>query len=167
MSRIRLLIYCHLVAQLYAAPFVSSDFLKLRSVGSVEFSPDAKRIAYTIENQDRPGKRYSQVWILNIADGKSTLLGSSTEPSSEPAWSPDGRRIAFVGKTGKKSALLIANPDGTAVHNVAELEGTNSPMPSTGKRIAWSPDSKHIAFVNAVPGPETTEATGDPVVIRR
>ena len=40
-------------------------------------------------------------------------------------------------------------------------------MPSTGKRIAWSPDSKYIAFVNAVPGPETTEATGDPVVIRR
>jgi dipeptidyl aminopeptidase/acylaminoacyl peptidase len=171
MSRTRslfsLLIYCCSAAQLYAAPFVSSDFLKLRSVGSVELSPDAKRIAYTVENQDRPGRRYSQVWILNIADGKSTLLGSSAEPSSEPAWSPDGRRIAFVGKTGQKSALLIANPDGSAVHNVAELEGTNSPMPSTGKRIAWSPDSKYIAFVNAVPGPETTEATGDPVVIRR
>ena len=105
MSRIRslfsLLIYCCSAAQLYAAPFVSSDYLKLRSVGSVEFSPDAKRIAYTVENQDGPGKRYSQVWILNIADGKSTLLGSSAEPSSEPAWSPDGRQIAFVGKTRK------------------------------------------------------------------
>ena len=171
MSRTRslfsLLIFCCSAAQLYSAPLVSSDFLKLRSVGSVELSPDAKRIAYTVENQDRPGKRYLQVWILNIADGKATLLGSSAEPSSEPVWSPDGRRIAFVGKTGKKSALLIANPDGSAVRTVAELEGTNSPMPSTGKRIAWSPDSKYIAFVNAVPGPETTEATGDPVVIRR
>ena len=31
--------------------------------------------------------------------------------------------------------------------------------------MAWSPDSKQIAFVSAVPGPETAEATGDPVVI--
>jgi len=36
-----------------------------------------------------------------------------------------------------------------------------------GKRFAWSPDSKRLAFVHAVPGPETAEAAGDPVVITR
>src|SRR5206468_2060204 len=44
---------------------------------------------------------------------------------------------------------------------------TNSPMPSRGTRVAWSPDGASLAFVSAVAGPETAEATGDPVVIRR
>ncbi|HWF84799.1 MAG TPA: S9 family peptidase, partial [Vicinamibacterales bacterium] len=33
--------------------------------------------------------------------------------------------------------------------------------------VAWSPDSKRIAFVSSVPGPETADATGDPIVITR
>jgi Tol biopolymer transport system component len=33
--------------------------------------------------------------------------------------------------------------------------------------VAWSPDSKQIAFISATPGPETTDATGDPIVITR
>ena len=162
-----LLLFSCSAVQLCAAPFLSSDYLKLRSVGTVELSPDAKRIAYTVDNQDGAGKRYSQAWIVTIADGKSTPLGSSSNQSSEPTWSPDGRQIAFVGKLGNKSALMIAKADGSDVRTVAELEGTNSPMPSRGRRVAWSPDGKQIAFVSAVPGPETVEASGDPIVIRR
>jgi dipeptidyl aminopeptidase/acylaminoacyl peptidase len=33
--------------------------------------------------------------------------------------------------------------------------------------ISWSPDGKQIAFVSAAPGPETNDASGDPVVITR
>ena len=47
------------------------------------------------------------------------------------------------------------------------MSGTNSPLPTTGKTIAWSPDGKRIAFVSSVPGPETADATGDPIVITR
>src|SRR4029450_1353109 len=90
-------------APLSAAAFISSDHLKLRSVGTVELSPDGKRIAYTIENQDRPGNRYPQIWILTLADGKSTRLGDASGQSSEPKWSPDGSKIAFVGRLNNKS----------------------------------------------------------------
>ena len=47
------------------------------------------------------------------------------------------------------------------------MSGTNSPLPTTGKTVAWSPDGKRIAFVSSVPGPETADATGDPIVITR
>ncbi len=47
------------------------------------------------------------------------------------------------------------------------MTGTNSPLPTTGKTVAWSPDGKRIAFVSSVPGPETADATGDPIVITR
>jgi dipeptidyl aminopeptidase/acylaminoacyl peptidase len=47
------------------------------------------------------------------------------------------------------------------------MSGTNSPLPTTGKTVAWSPDSKQIAYITARPGPETEDATGDPIVITR
>ncbi len=66
-----------------------------------------------------------------------------------------------------KRGLVVAKPDGSAPHFVAAIEGTNSPLQIVGRDVAWSPDGKRIAFVSAVPGPETKDATGDPIVITR
>src|SRR5260370_26957256 len=73
----------------------SSDYLKLRSVGSVQFSPDAARLAYTVENNDGPGRPYSQIWIMNVADGKSIRLGGEKERTSGPEVWPTGEWIAY------------------------------------------------------------------------
>lgn len=145
----------------------SSDLLKLRSVGEVKFSPDGSRLAYTVINNDGPGRPYSQLWIMTVADNKSIRLGGEKEPSSNPEWSPDGRSIAYEGRPGDKAGLIIANADGSNARLLSPIQGTNNPLPSTGKSITWSPDGKRIAFVNAVPGPETQDATGDPIVITR
>jgi dipeptidyl aminopeptidase/acylaminoacyl peptidase len=145
----------------------SSDLLRLRSVGDVKFSPDGSRIAYTIINNDGPGRPYSQLWIMTASDQKSIRLAADKEGSSNPEWSPDGRQIAYSGRVGGKSGLVVANADGSNARFLAQVQGTNSPLPSTGKTVAWAPDGKRIAFVSAVPGPETQDATGDPVVITR
>src|SRR6185295_7366960 len=145
----------------------STDLLKLRSVGEVKLSPDGSRIAYTVINNDGDARPYSQLWLMTVADGKSTRLGSGKEGSSNPEWSPDGQWIAYDGKVGDKSGLIVARADGSNAKFLAPLQGTNSPLPSTGKSIAWSPDGRRIAFVTSVPGPETQNATGDPVVITR
>jgi dipeptidyl aminopeptidase/acylaminoacyl peptidase len=145
----------------------SGDLLKLRSVGDIQFSPDGTRIAYTVSNNDGAGRPYSQVWIMTLADNKSTRIGTEKEASSTPEWSSDGRWIAYRGVVGNQSGLIVARPDGSGAKYLGPLEGTNSPLPSTGRTIAWSPDSKRIAFVSSVPGPETEDTTGDPVVITR
>jgi dipeptidyl aminopeptidase/acylaminoacyl peptidase len=145
----------------------SSDLLKLRSVGEVKFSPDGSRLAYTVINNDGSGRPYSQLWIMNLSEVKSIKLASGKESSSNPEWSPDGQWIAYSGTLNEKSGLIVSRPDGSSVRLLAPLQGTNSPLPSTGKSISWSPDGKRIAFVSAVPGPETQNATGDPIVITR
>src|SRR5437867_467259 len=47
--------------------FQSGDLYRLKSVGDVQMSPDATRIAYSVQNNDRPGRPYSQVWIMDVA----------------------------------------------------------------------------------------------------
>jgi dipeptidyl aminopeptidase/acylaminoacyl peptidase len=145
----------------------SADLYKLHGVGGAQFSRDGKHIAYTIQNNDRPGRPWRQIWIMDVATGKSSRLGGPQDPSGGAKWSPDGNWIAYHGKQGDKSGLLIAHPDGSGVRFLAETEGTNAPLPNVAGDVSWSPDSKRLAYVAATPGPETQEASGDPVVIRR
>jgi dipeptidyl aminopeptidase/acylaminoacyl peptidase len=145
----------------------SGDLLRLRSVAAVQLSPDATRVAYVIENNDGAGRPYGQLWVMTLADGRTVRLGSEKEPSGNPEWSPDGQWIAYLGRVGDKSGLVVARADGSGARFIAEMPGTNAPLPGAGKTVAWSPDSKRIAFVSAVPGPETADATGDPIVITR
>ena len=150
-----------------ARGLASSDLYKMRSVEDARFSPDGSRIAYIVINNDGSGRPYGQIWVLTVADGKSLRLGAENSVSASPTWSPDGQWLAFEGRPGDKFGLMVSRPDGSDARFLAPLEGTNSPLPSTGNLITWSPDSKRIAFVSAVPGPETADATGDPVVITR
>lgn len=151
----------------FPANFKPDDFLKMRSVGGVQFSPDGSRIAYTITRNDGSRGPIGQLWIMTLSDGKSIILSSGDEGSGNPEWSPDGKWIAYSGKLDGKSGLMIAHPDSSGKKFLATMEGTNSPLPTTGRTIAWSPDSKQIAYVSAQPGPETADATGDPIVITR
>ena len=136
----------------------TSDLLKLRSVTAVQMSPDATRVAYVVESNDGPGRPYGQLWVMTLADGKSVRFGGDKDASGTPEWSPDGQSIAYRGRLGDKNGLVVARPDGTGARFIAEIDGTNAPLPSTGKTIAWSPDGKRLAFVSAVPGPEKATA---------
>src|SRR5258706_10799970 len=164
----RLAVVLALTASLtLAGGFTAADLLKLRSVGTVKLSPDGSRVAYIVTRNDGPRKPIGQLWIMTQAGGKTICLSAADEPSGNPEWSPDGKWIAYSGKIGDKSGLSIARPDGSEKRFLAPLEGTNAPLPTTGRTVAWSPDGKQIAYVTARPGPETADATGDPIVITR
>lgn len=150
-----------------SAQLHSIDLSKLHSVSNVQFSLDGKHIAYVVQNFDKPEQPWRQVWIMDAGSGHSLRLGGADEASSDPRWSPDGSWIAYHGKQGEKSGLLIAHPDGSGARFLAEMEGTNAPLPNEGETVTWSPDGKRLAYVSATPGPETQEATSDPMVIRR
>jgi dipeptidyl aminopeptidase/acylaminoacyl peptidase len=145
----------------------AGDYQRLRSVAQAEVSPDGKLVAYTVLRLDRPGRPWPQLWVLDVATGKSIRMGTGEEVSGSPVWSPDGRWIAYYGDAEGKHGLAIVHPDGSAATFLADAHGTNAPLPSQGAEVTWSPDSKQIAFVSATPGPETPEANGDPIVITR
>jgi len=68
-------------------------------------------------------------------DGSGLKQLTPGQYDSDPAWSPDGSRIAFI--TGGDDHVSVMNADGTDVHMVSQL-------PS--RTPAWSPDGKTLVF---------------------
>ena len=154
------------VSLAHSEVLTSADLFRFRNIGSATLSPDGRYIAYTIVMRDGPGRPSGQLWIMEVSTQKSIRLGGDN-PASGPVWSADGKWIAFHGTEGDKHGLMIAHPDGSDTTFLATQSGTNSPLPGTGKDVAWSPDGKQLAFISSTPGEGAAEAAGDPMVITR
>ena len=57
-----------------------------------------------------------------------------------PAWSPDGRRIAFVSRRDGNSEVYVMNADGSGKRNLTRSRASDD-FPT------WSPDGRRIAFL--------------------
>lgn len=145
------------------AGFRSEDLHRLKSVGEVQLSPHGEYIAYSVTSREGPGRPAAAIRIRDVRAGSDTRVG----PGSGARWSPDGEWIAYFGVMGDRYGLIIVRPDGDDVRFLADVQGTNHPLPSSGEWLSWAPDGSAIAFVSTTPGPESAEASGDPVVITR
>lgn len=110
--------------------------------GKLVFASDRHNSALSIWSMNPDGSSPTR-----LTDGKSrteTLPIFVHVYDSDPAWSPDGTKIAFFSNRNSKTALYTMSTDGSNVQFVTDQVLS----PSTP---AWSPDGTKIAFSGGVP----------------
>ena len=106
--------------------------------------PDGTRLAFCTDDDVAPPKKNAaDILVLDVATLAIRVLITGGV-NTYPAWSPDGRQIAFrrmVGRDEKDSEVFVADADGTHAHNITNHVAFDG-WP------AWSPDGREIAFAS-------------------
>ena len=103
---------------------------------SPRISPDGKRVAVTVAEQD------AQVMIYDFS--RETLSRLTFEGTSNlfPGWTPDGKRISFVSNMKGPQNIFWQLADGSGgLERLTTSENGNYPG-------SWSPDGQFLAFVD-------------------
>ena len=140
-------------------------------IGNYAWSPDGKRIVLAMsEGEEKGGKKpividtfhfkqdvdgyvttrsRKHLQLLDVGSGALTALTTAAEYNDDmPAWSPDGKRIAYISnhnkepdQSGVDEVYLIEAVAGAAPRRLAEVFSPNH------QRLAFSPDGKLISLL--------------------
>ncbi len=108
-----------------------------RNIGPSTWSPDGKQIAFVSNITGR-----SNVWLVSSESGWPTQLTVSDQRQINPAWSPNGRWIAYNSDAdgNEQWDIFIVSPSNGQVINL-----TNTPAVSE-EAFLWSPDGERLAY---------------------
>lgn len=130
-------------------PIKLTDLLKIKTVGNITATADGSRSAFTvtsIEPDEKSSKDYkyiTQLYTVDAGSSSPTQITFSKEGSSQPAWSPDGKTLAFVRSADGKSQIFILPMNGGEAWQLTK-SGYGGFAPK------WSPDGKRIVYGSSI-----------------
>ena len=121
-------------------------------------SPDGTEVAYSHKyTRDQFAANLNhEIHVASMDGGNIRRLTTSDSDEVGPIWSPDGTRIAYWSSSpeGPAWALMTMARDGTDKRHIITEEGGLDPTP-----VRWSPDGRHLAFVQFQRTPTIEYAT--------
>lgn len=125
--------------------FEAEDIFALEYASDPQISPNGQKIVYVRNSNDiMTDSTHNSLWLIDVKTGQQVPLFADQYNYSQPRWSTDGNRIAFISdRTGSRQIHL---------HWLAENKtALLSQLPKSPSNLTWSADGKQLAFTMSMP----------------
>jgi dipeptidyl aminopeptidase/acylaminoacyl peptidase len=129
-----------------ASTLTAEQAITVRRPGDLQFAPDGKRLAFTVNRPPKGTTQGQEIWMLDVATHRLWRFAHSPKSDRMPRWAPEGSRLAFLSDRQERAQVYLIPSDGGEAE--ALTEGENAVA-----AFEWSPDGRHIAFL--APEPKT------------
>jgi len=120
------------------------DLRKLVALSSPAISPDGKRAVVVVTRVDWNDDRYDRTLdLIDLTTHARRMLTFERRGLSEPRWSPDGTKLAFIATAGSgeeaRAQVFVMPMDGGDARPVTKA-------PEGVEQFAWRPDGGAVAY---------------------
>jgi dipeptidyl aminopeptidase/acylaminoacyl peptidase len=116
---------------------------------------EVDRYQFKEDTRDYLAGQRQRLYVLELASGKLELLSGADEDIWTPSWSPDGKLLAFVAKSGPEpdrgsnfDVFVMAPQAGAEPRRISTLIGADAD-PYWESRPQWSPDSRKLMWLQS------------------
>jgi dipeptidyl aminopeptidase/acylaminoacyl peptidase len=124
--------------------------IRTRSISELEFSPDGKRLAFTLREPPSGRTQASHIWVYDRDSNELRQWTHSPKTESSPHWSPDGRMLAFRSDREEGSQIWLLSTQGGEAWKLTKAK-------NSVRAFRWSPDGSRIAFIANDPKSDAEE----------
>ncbi|HNB10977.1 MAG TPA: hypothetical protein PK754_15595 [bacterium] len=126
-------------------PITADDLWAFKRLSGFTVSPDNKYGCFVVTDYNvKENKGNSDLYLIELATGKTKRLTTNVGSDNSPAWHPNSRTIAFISKReGDYAQLHQIDIDGGEASLITEM-----PMGAVAPK--YFPDGKRIAFVSTI-----------------
>jgi Tol biopolymer transport system component len=119
--------------------------------GLAAWPPDGNEVAYiapeVTQTASEPVDAAYNLHVMALDGSQARRLTNDSDAKGQPAWSRDGRYIAYGAAVGDQRSIQIVSADGTSRQTL--VQSVQGGLPET---IAWSPDGTRVAYDNSISG---------------